>query len=194
VYDYLVAARARVCDRVRGLSHRQYTQEFLFAHSSIRSTLVHAASVESWYARILRGRPEPNTDPFDRYRRAGFGPLDQAWRKQAAETRAALEAVRDWGMPVQSWWRTKRWRRGVRTTARDVALQLILHDVHHRAQVLVMLRHLGAPIQGLDYSLANWNWFKVSRRTGKTWEWVGPSEQTGRIWREGASRDQPAGV
>jgi hypothetical protein len=29
--------------------------------------------------------------------------------------------------------------------------------------VMVMLRHLGAPLQGLDYSLLTWEWLKEKR-------------------------------
>ncbi len=60
----------------------------------------------------------------------------------------------------ESWWTTKRWRRGIRTTASGLAIQLLFHEVHHRAQVMTMLRALGAPIEGVDYSIFEWEWFK----------------------------------
>lgn len=42
-------------------------------------------------------------------------------------------------------------------------VRLLFHEVHHRAQVMAMLRLLGEPIQGLDYSLMRWEWFKEHR-------------------------------
>ncbi len=53
-------------------------------------------------------------------------------------------------------------RRGIKTTA-GAATQLLFHEVHHRAQVMAMLRHIGTPLQGLDYSLLKWQWFKETR-------------------------------
>ncbi len=43
--------------------------------------------------------------------------------------------------------------RPVRLTAAkgDIAVQLLLHDVHHRAQAMAMLRQLGVDAQNLDY-------------------------------------------
>ena len=35
----------------------------------------------------------------------------------------------------------------------DIAAQLLLHEVHHRAQAMAMLRQLGVEAQNLDYSL-----------------------------------------
>jgi len=37
-------------------------------------------------------------------------------------------------------------------TAGDIATQLVLHEVHHRAQAMAMLRHLGRPVQDIDYN------------------------------------------
>ncbi len=36
-------------------------------------------------------------------------------------------------------------------TKRDIATQLLLHEVHHRAQAMAMLRHLDVAAQDLDY-------------------------------------------
>jgi uncharacterized damage-inducible protein DinB len=33
----------------------------------------------------------------------------------------------------------------------DIATQLLLHEVHHRAQAMAMLRQLGIAAQDLDY-------------------------------------------
>ncbi|MCI0364216.1 MAG: hypothetical protein L0219_10065 [Phycisphaerales bacterium] len=33
----------------------------------------------------------------------------------------------------------------------DVFTQMVLHEVHHRAQVMAMLRELGRPLEDLDY-------------------------------------------
>ena len=163
-YDYLVEARQRVFDQVRPLPQTEYTKRLSFGHGSIRATLVHIADTEWWYASMLEGAPAPEErSPFRSFSRTGFKPLEAAWGNLAARTRRVLRAQTAWGRPVEDRWTTKRWKRGVRTTADGVALQLFFHEVHHRAQVMTMLRLLGAPIQGLDYSLLHWEWLKEHR-------------------------------
>jgi uncharacterized damage-inducible protein DinB len=36
-------------------------------------------------------------------------------------------------------------------TLGDIATQLVLHEVHHRAQAMAMLRQFGVAAQNLDY-------------------------------------------
>lgn len=163
-YDYLIEARQRVFDRVRALSQAQYARKFPFGHGSIRSTMVHVADTEWWYTSMLEGRPAPEEQsPFRPFSKMGFRPLEAAWGELAEWTGRTLRGETVWGRPVEDWWTTKRWRRGVRRTAADVATQLLFHEVHHRAQVMTMLRLLGVPVQGLDYSLMRWEWFKDHR-------------------------------
>jgi len=50
----------------------------------------------------------------------------------------------------------------VRATAGGIATQLLLHEVHHRAQVMAMLRQLGIPAQNLDYSILKFERVEVS--------------------------------
>lgn len=160
-YKYLVEARGRVFERVHALSLPQYTRKFPFGHGSIRATLVHVADTEWWYTSMLQGEPAPEErSPFRPFSRTGFRPLEAAWEEQTERTRRTLGEEADWSRPVEDWWKTKRWKRGVRTTAGSIAIQLLFHEVHHRAQVMVMLRHVGLPLQSIDYSILTWEWFK----------------------------------
>lgn len=164
-YAYLVEARERVFAIVRILSQAAYVRTFPFGHGSIRATLVHVADTEWWYTSMLRGVPAPEErSPFRPFTRTGFSPLEAAWRDLAGSTAQVLREQRDWDRPVEDWWTTKRWKRGVKTTAAGVATQLLFHEIHHRAQVMAMLRLIGAPLRGLDYSLLTWEWFKLPRR------------------------------
>ena len=43
-----------------------------------------------------------------------------------------------------------------RTTAEGIAGQLLFHEVHHRAQVMAMLRQAGVAAENLDYSGLVW--------------------------------------
>ena len=112
-YAYLVAARDRVFERVRGLPQAQYTRKFPFGHGSIRATLVHIADTEWWYTSILQGVPAPpERSPFRPFSRTGVGPLGAAWGQLAGQTLRTLRNEKDWGRPVEDRWTTKRWKRG----------------------------------------------------------------------------------
>ncbi|HEU5299856.1 MAG TPA: DinB family protein [bacterium] len=163
-YDYLVEARGRVFDRVRALPQAQYTRRQPFGLGSIRATLVHMADIEWWYTSMLEGDPPGSAPfPFRAFSRTGFPPLESAWGDLAGRTRRALGAGAGWERPIEDRWTTKRWTHGIHTTANGVAVQLLFHEVHHRAQVMAMLRLLGRPVQGVDYSLMRWQWTKEHR-------------------------------
>ncbi len=153
-YEYLALAREKLFGWVGRLPYEQYVQEFPIGLGSIRATLVHMASAEWAYVRRLRNDPvpPPHERPFAQYATTEFAPLEQAWREQADQTRQVLRAVMDWSQPVvytaTSGDRVRRYR----TTAAGIAAQLLFHEIHHRAQVMAMLRQLGVPVESLDYS------------------------------------------
>lgn len=155
IYEYLVAAREGVLAAVRGLTFAQYTREFPFGKRTLRHTLVEIPLAESNYVRRLRGEPVPPLaeHPFARFYETDFPPLEAAWREQAEVTRQVLRSIEDWTRPVEYVVRQPdRPARRVRTTAGGVATQLLLHEVHHRAQAMAMLRQLGAPVETIDFS------------------------------------------
>ncbi len=75
------------------------------------------------------------------------------WAKVAKSTNAAYAAVEDWHDPI-----TYRITldtgvtEDVTATGVDLATQLVLHEVHHRAQALNILRRLGAPCEDIDFN------------------------------------------
>ncbi|MDQ7850278.1 MAG: DinB family protein [Armatimonadota bacterium] len=156
IYEYLVRARRPVLERVETLSDADYTRQFPFGERTIRHTLAHIAGAEWAYNRRLRGEPVPplGERPFTRFYQTGFPPLQQAWEELAEETRRTLRGIGDWSRPVE-YVAAAAGGPGVRirTTTGGVATQLVLHEVHHRAQVMAMLRHLNVPVESLDYSI-----------------------------------------
>ncbi len=146
---------------MRPLSLAQYTQEFPFAHRSIRATLVHMARAEYAYNRRLRGEtiPPPAEQPFPRFAETEFAPFEAAWSAQGEETTGTLAGIADWSRPIEYVVTPLSGGTGpfqkptrIRTTAGGFATQLVVHEVHHRAQVMAMLRHLGIAAEVLDYS------------------------------------------
>jgi uncharacterized damage-inducible protein DinB len=164
LYEYLVKARSPVFERARGLTLEQYTREFPFGLRSLRNTLVELPQAEWSYMRRLQGETQPlppwKERPFARFYETEFAPLEGAWLEQGTETRRTLEEIDDWSRPLvyvapggpgEPTYR-------VRATTGGMAAQFVLHEVHHRAQAMAMLRHLGAPVEDLDYSYLTFAW------------------------------------
>lgn len=155
VYEYLIKARAKLLDWVRPLTLEQYTKEFPFGKKTIRDTLVEIPIAEWLYGMRLLGEPIPPRDqqPFVKYYQTEFPPLEDAWRVLADRTRRVLREERNWARPVEYIVRLpNRPAVQIRATAGGLATQLICHEVHHRAQVMAMLRQFGIPAENLDYS------------------------------------------
>jgi uncharacterized damage-inducible protein DinB len=155
-FEYLTAARGRLLGWVRDLEVERsgaYAQPFPFGLGSIRSTLLHVAAAEWAYVERLAGRDFPLTDsPFTPDRLPEFEPFARAWDAQAVRTAAAIRALGDPARPVEFISRAGPAPVRARTTAGEIALHMVLHEVHHRAQVMAMLRMSGVRAENLDYS------------------------------------------
>ena len=161
IYDYLTKARQRVLDVARTLSPRQYQQEFKLGLKTIGSTLTHLMLSEWYYIERLDGRDVPPYEqwPIKYENPLAFDVLEKTWREQAQKTHAAISAQAAKG----GWNRKIQWlgfpddtrgnkRFHITCTAGDLFTQLALHEVHHRSQIMAMLRELGKPLEDLDYN------------------------------------------
>ncbi len=156
VYEMLTQARQRLFDWVRPVSQEQYTQRFPFGMGSLRATLIEMARVELIYGMRLREEPLPppplpDTFPISEIRQPTFPDLEKVWTEQAKRTRATLAGTKDWNRTL-----SRRFEQGdkviISTASKaDIATQMLMHEVHHRAQVMAMLRQLGIEAQNLDY-------------------------------------------
>ena len=82
-----------------------------------------------------------------------FAELEAAWVKQACDTRAALESVRDWRKEIEYRVTDDEGRRKIVTTsAGGLFTQLAFHEVHHRAQVMALLREHGVTLDDIDFN------------------------------------------
>ena len=153
VYDVHTDARQRLYGWVRPLSQEQYTRPFPFGHRSLRGALVEIARAELFLAMRMREEVLPAWEdwPIGEERLPTFPDLETVHRAQATQTRATLADTKDWDRAVT----TQIVRGGkvftLTATKADIAMQLLLHEVHHRAQAMAMLRQLGVAAQDLDY-------------------------------------------
>ena len=153
VYSVQRQARGRLFDWVRPLTLAQYTRPFPFGLATLRATLLEIARVEFYLTARLAAAPLPPVVewPFTEARLPAFADLEAAWRPQMDRTQTVLAEAADWDRPVTS---EIRWpdRTVVLTATKgDIATQLLLHDVHHRAQAMAILKQLGVPAETLDY-------------------------------------------
>ena len=153
VYDVHTEARQRLSGWVRPLSQEQYTRPFPFGHRTLRGTLVEIARAELFLAMRMREEVLPAWEdwPIAETRFPTFPDLETVCAAQATQTRATLAGTKDWDRAVMA--RIVRGGKAFILTASkaDIAMQLLLHEVHHRAQAMAMLRQLGVEAQDLDY-------------------------------------------
>jgi uncharacterized damage-inducible protein DinB len=163
VYEYLATARARLLGWIRPLTPEQYTSEHPIGLGSLARTLHHVRAAEWHYMERLRGRTEPigdfdpeNDPEVGTDEALPFDALERLWDELASRTHADLAAVSDWTTPRLY---TTNWEgrpHTYRASAGDFFAQLALHEVHHRAQALHMLRRLGVETEDIDYNALMW--------------------------------------
>ena len=153
-YDYLVLARDKIFQWVRPLSADQYAREFPIGLGTLGRTLTHIMICEWAYVRRIEGLEVPPYEqfPFQDETPPAFNTLETAWIDQAKQTRTVIRAVRDWNREFD--YRTTRNERQMIVTATpaDIFTQLVLHEVHHRAQAMNMLRQLGVAVEDIDFN------------------------------------------
>lgn len=158
VYDYLAIARGKLFEHIRPLDDVQYAMQFPIGLGSLGRTLTHIMISEWFYVQRLRERPVPPYQqwPIKDDNPPPFATLEQAWAEQAEQTRAAIAAVRDWHATIEygAMSDDDGEHRPIIVTASpsDLLTQLALHEVHHRAQAMNMLRHLGVATGDLDFN------------------------------------------
>jgi uncharacterized damage-inducible protein DinB len=158
-YTYLMRSRERVFDSVRPLTPVQAAREFEFGLKSISSTLAHIMISEWYYLQRLESREVPAYEhwPIKYESPPSISAMETIWRAQAAEVLAYVQRERDWSRSVSwvSFPNEQGQRFDITTTAAGQLSQLVLHEVHHRAQLMTMLRLIGEgvpPLEDLDFN------------------------------------------
>jgi uncharacterized damage-inducible protein DinB len=155
IYDYLTRARQTLFNAVRPLSADLYVRNFEIGPGTFGRTLTHIMISEWYYIERMMQRDVPPYDqwPIQDEHPPPFDVLERTWNEQAAHTRAALASVRHW-LDVFEYRVTDDAGivQIVTASPSDLFTQLVMHEVHHRAQVLNMLRQLGMPVVDVDFN------------------------------------------
>lgn len=154
VYNYLIPVRGRVLSAAATLTDEQYRRDTKIGLGSIASTLAHIMISEWYYIERLEGRAVPHYSQWTIQYEAPpeFGVIQSTWNEQQSRVRAAIAAEKDWDRIItwDSFADENGKRFHVQTTARDVFTQLVMHEVHHRAQAMSMLKLLGPGTQTVE--------------------------------------------
>lgn len=158
-YDYLVLARRKIFGWARPLTPEQYTRQFEIGLGSLSRTLTHIMICEWMYMERLMRRKVPPYEswPIKDETPPAFDVIEREWTSLAERTARELAGINDWDVP-------RRWRstwegvtRESNVTAADIVTQMFLHEVHHRAQAMNMLRRLGVQVEDIDYNEFFWD-------------------------------------
>lgn len=164
-YDYLTLARRKLFEHVRPLDSEAYlSREFPIGLGTLARALTHIMICEWFYIQRLERRAVPPYAewPVQDEKPPAFDVLERVWTEQAKATRESLAAVRDWDGVIE--YRAMAGGsnddggapppRAIIVTASpaDLFTQLALHEVHHRAQAVNMLRQLGVAVEELDFN------------------------------------------
>lgn len=155
VYEYLERSRAWVLDRVRERTEEEHRRDFAIGPGSLARTLTHIVVSEWYYVERMLRRDVPRYEEWTvrDENPPPFAALEAMWSAQARETRSAIGRIGDWDRRIVYRVIDDAGREiEVTTTARDLFTQLMLHEVHHRAQILQMLRRLGVEAAELDFN------------------------------------------
>ncbi|MAY73571.1 MAG: hypothetical protein CMJ31_02400 [Phycisphaerae bacterium] len=154
-YAYLTRARQRLFDAIRPLDAEVWTRSFDIGPGTLGETLTHVMISEWYYVQRMTRQPvPPYTEwPIQENEPPPFARLEVSWRRQAADTDSALAQISDWIEPFSYEVTDDAGRRMVVTSSpADQFTQLALHEVHHRAQALNMLRQLGVTLGDIDFN------------------------------------------
>jgi uncharacterized damage-inducible protein DinB len=126
---------------------------------TLRATVVHLADAEWIYGVRVRGEDLDFANrPFAEDRYPTLAALDPPWKNLEVSTRAWMRSEQDWDRRIEITSRIRGKPTRVVYTPEKVAFQMCYHEVHHRAQIMAMLRQMGVAAQNLDFSLHAYEW------------------------------------
>ncbi|QKK07709.1 MAG: DUF664 domain-containing protein [Planctomycetota bacterium] len=133
-------ATEHILDACAGLGHEQFHQQFDMGLGSLHDTLAHILGAVRGWTDMLTGR-----EPRARIEQAGPYTLEQLrvlLAEVTAEFNAALAAH-----PLDDFATAERGGKSYSFPRGGVLTHVTTHGMHHRAQCLNMLRHLGVAEQ-----------------------------------------------
>lgn len=153
-YEYLTKARERIFAAVRPMTDEQWRREFPIGPGSLAKVLTHIMICEQFYIWRMTEQVVPPYEqwPIQDEKPPAFSVIETEWVAQAVRTRATIAAIGDWDRTIEYRSDWEGVDSIITVTPTDIFTQLAMHEVHHRAQAMNMIRHLGGPVEDLDYN------------------------------------------
>jgi uncharacterized damage-inducible protein DinB len=141
LYDYHFRANRKLWDGpITALSDEQFKQKLDYSTGSIHNQVVHLINTDNRWFAGLRGLEDPGSiNPVHLPSREK---IRQKWDQVEADMRAYLDALQDDDLAGSFQDQFEIWQ---------VLFHVQNHGTDHRAQMLAMLHHLGAPTFPQDF-------------------------------------------
>lgn len=147
LYDFSYWANRKLFDVIAQLSDEQFTAKVGGSYGSIRNALVHVMSAEWGWLDRCGGQPRgPRLDPND-YPTAQL--LIETWTRVEGYVRSFLPTLTDEDLDRKIEFSLSAGSTH-RATLGDLLHHSLIHAVHHRGQVALMLRELGVTPGNFD--------------------------------------------
>lgn len=147
MFVYSDWANGKILSAAERLSDAQLDQPFEIGRGSFRRTLIHTLAGEYVWFRRLSGAWE--TRWLDEDEPASIATVRARFEQTRRERDAFLPSLADADLP-----RVQTYRDSAgpvyHATLSEMLLQMLMHSTHHRAQLVNMLRQLGAGPVELD--------------------------------------------
>lgn len=131
-WDYLIWSDNRMLNILESISEKEYNHEFLGLVGSIKSKASHIVSIYDFFISIFEGTP---LESFPDRSQLTKTELIKLWREDIAALKVFANSGNDYyALPLAN---------NQQVAASHIILDAGLHSVHHRGQLLTMLRMLG---------------------------------------------------
>jgi uncharacterized damage-inducible protein DinB len=141
MYDYSYWANARLFPVVARLTDDEFTREIAGSYGSVRTTLVHMMSAESGWLDRCGGPPRG-----ERLNPADFPTLEtvaRCWTTYEAQMRRFLGSLTDADLTRSIAYTIPPLGVSGEGRVGDLLHHAVIHNIHHRGQVALLLRALG---------------------------------------------------
>lgn len=148
ILRYSDAANQKVLSAAQRLADEQLDRRFEMGMGTLRRTLVHIYNGEHVWLQRWQRKVETRWPAEDE--RVGVAELRQRFAQTWEQRDRYLGTLTDADLSRRQIYRDSRGSL-FQASLRDMILQACIHSIHHRAQAVNMLRHLGAGLVELDY-------------------------------------------
>jgi len=146
-------ANQKVLEAAAGLIDEEFGRQVSGSHGSVRMTLLHVVRVQVWWLSVLKGKPEVPSTPEGHVPEWRI-PLEEVSRwfeRSHDDLKAYADALTPERLDAEVTAFNPRENREYHWPSWQLAIHLVNHGSHHRAEAGIMLASLGHSPGDLDY-------------------------------------------